>query len=448
MCKGPAPENVVQLTDLWSIDGKAYDLTPFLDRHPGGRRVLELARGERDCTPSLESYHALADLDSIRKMLAKYEVKKVDVPPPLYTFADGGFYASVRAKVRQHFKDEAPTSAGSMTKRIKATKAWAAVVALQASVYACAAYVAFFSEYSISFRASSAVLAGAFYIGLGFKVMHDGSHFALAARNVKANLIPAELWIAGMWWQLDLWTLHHSVRHHAYTGHPQLDPDLRHARPFVNKDARNVRGYWRVSPALVPAWAAAVVFFFPGQAVGQALSYMVLWRLKKRLWGMKLPEDGVKWPWHEMCAFFLAGFVHLYGGSLIVSAAYILSLNVFYAVFILPDHDQIGTASNHVDGEGDDWGVVQVRNSGNFAVGGRELVCHFFGGINYQIEHHLFPSVNHVHLPRISKIVREVCQEHGVPYVVEPSVWSAFASSLSHYKAVQTKLFQKNSTKP
>ena len=82
MCNEAAPERSVQLRGLWSIDGKAYDLTPFLDRHPGGRRVLELARGERDCTPSFESYHALADLDSIRKMLAKYEVK----PPPLRIF--------------------------------------------------------------------------------------------------------------------------------------------------------------------------------------------------------------------------------------------------------------------------------------------------------------------------------------------------------------------------
>jgi fatty acid desaturase len=185
-----------------------------------------------------------------------------------------------------------------------------------------------------------------------------------------------------------------------------------------------------------------VVFFLPGQAVGQALSYMVLWRLKKRLWGMKLPEDGVKWPWHEMCAFFFAGLVHLYGASLLVSGAYILSLNVWYAVFILPDHDQIGTADNHVDGEGEDWGVVQVRNSGNFAVGGRELVCHFFGGINYQIEHHLFPSINHVHLPRIAPIVKAACEEHGVPYVVEQSVWSAFTSSLSHYQAVQEELLK------
>jgi fatty acid desaturase len=447
MCPGAAPEKAVQLTDLWSIDGKAYDLTPFLDRHPGGRRVLELARGERDCTPSFESYHALADLDSIRKMLAKYEVKSIDVPPPLYTFSDAGFYASVRGKVREHFRAEAPTTAGSLTKRIKATNAWAAVVTVQASMFVGAAYVAFFSDYGLCLRLSSAIFAAGVYIGLGFKVMHDGSHFALAARNVNANLIPAELWNGFMWWQFDLWTLHHSVRHHAYTGHPRLDPDLRHARPFINKDARNARGYLRVSPSLVPAWAAAVVFFLPGQAVGQALSYNVLWRWKKRLWGMKLPKDGSKWPWYEKRAFFLVGLVHLYGGSLLVSAAYIISLNVWYAIFILPDHDQIGTASNHIDGEGEDWGKVQVRNSGNFAVGGRELVCHCFGGINYQIEHHLFPSVNHVHLPRIAPIVRAVCEEHGVPYVVEQSVWSAFTASLSHYQAVQTELFQKKTKK-
>jgi fatty acid desaturase len=54
-----------------------------------------------------------------------------------------------------------------------------------------------------------------------------------------------------------------------------------------------------------------------------------------------------------------------------------------------------------------DWGEVQVRNSADFACGGLDTVCHLYGGINYQIEHHLFPSINHAHLPSIAPIIRE-----------------------------------------
>ena len=54
-----------------------------------------------------------------------------------------------------------------------------------------------------------------------------------------------------------------------------------------------------------------------------------------------------------------------------------------------------------------DWGEIQVRNSGNF-LNDNILVNHLFGGINYQIEHHLFPTICHVHFPEIKKIVKRL----------------------------------------
>ena len=56
-----------------------------------------------------------------------------------------------------------------------------------------------------------------------------------------------------------------------------------------------------------------------------------------------------------------------------------------------------------------DWGEIQVRNSGNF-ICKNKLYTRLYGGINYQIEHHLFPSICHVHYPKISKIVKDTCQ--------------------------------------
>lgn len=49
-----------------------------------------------------------------------------------------------------------------------------------------------------------------------------------------------------------------------------------------------------------------------------------------------------------------------------------------------------------------------------------------------QIEHHLFPSVNHCHLHKLQPVVRELCKKHGVPYNVSPSLFEAVKAYIRH----------------
>lgn len=58
---------------------------------------------------------------------------------------------------------------------------------------------------------------------------------------------------------------------------------------------------------------------------------------------------------------------------------------------------------------------IQVRHSGNFSTK-NALVTQFMGGINFQIEHHLFPSMSHMHYKEIAPIVRDTCREFSIPY--------------------------------
>ena len=51
----------------WYLYGHVYDLTNFLDKHPGGRTILEFTKNEGDITATFESYHSLADIKSISK---------------------------------------------------------------------------------------------------------------------------------------------------------------------------------------------------------------------------------------------------------------------------------------------------------------------------------------------------------------------------------------------
>ncbi|CAM9734059.1 unnamed protein product, partial [Choristocarpus tenellus] len=56
------------------------------------------------------------------------------------------------------------------------------------------------------------------------------------------------------------------------------------------------------------------------------------------------------------------------------------------------------------------------------------------GGINYQIEHHLFPSMSHMHYQDIAPIVQATCDDFGVPYSFHPTLWSAYISFLKNMK--------------
>ena len=91
-----------------------------------------------------------------------------------------------------------------------------------------------------------------------------------------------------------------------------------------------------------------------------------------------------------------------------------IGINIFYSINIIPDHDMIETRINKLT-QGD-WGEIQVRNSGNF-ITNNIIYSYLFGGINYQIEHHLFPSLCSIHYPSIQSIVKLTCKEFNIPYV-------------------------------
>jgi fatty acid desaturase len=83
--------------------------------------------------------------------------------------------------------------------------------------------------------------------------------------------------------------------------------------------------------------------------------------------------------------------------------------------------------------ESRDWAALQVMTSSNFA-NDSAFWTFLSGGLNFQIEHHLFPGVNHMHLRNISPIVKQACKEFGVPYYSFPTFAAAVYSYYAHLK--------------
>jgi linoleoyl-CoA desaturase len=76
------------------------------------------------------------------------------------------------------------------------------------------------------------------------------------------------------------------------------------------------------------------------------------------------------------------------------------------------------------DAQRPSWAAHQVASTVNFA-GANRLLGWYVGGLNFQIEHHLFPGVSHVHYQKLAPLVASVCREYGVRYTSRATLWQA-----------------------
>jgi linoleoyl-CoA desaturase len=118
---------------------------------------------------------------------------------------------------------------------------------------------------------------------------------------------------------------------------------------------------------------------------------------------------------------FFYGVVALVLG-ITLAVVFQLAHAVDEAKFPMPD-DATGRIENA-------WAVHQAETTVNFAR--RSIIWTWFlGGLNFQIEHHLFPRISHVNYPALSKVVEQTCREYGVQYTEHKSVAAGVAS---HYR--------------
>jgi len=109
----------------------------------------------------------------------------------------------------------------------------------------------------------------------------------------------------------------------------------------------------------------------------------------------------------------------------------------FYLASLFAVSHNNSVSDYNVDVGEKEWAEVQVITSANWSVGSTMWML-LSGGLNYQIEHHLFPGVTHVHYPAISKIVRKICEENNVKYNAYPTFTSLFIDHAKTLKILGT----------
>jgi linoleoyl-CoA desaturase len=394
---------------MWSLYGNKYDFTKFLDKHPGGKEILLKARNEKDVTVLFETYHAFSDKERIRKQMDSYLVEKSNEP---YRFNFEN-YESLTKQVRTLYPDR---------KSIKTSSMFHFRNIVLMMLYVFSLYLTFVYHNTLG-NFVFGLLGGFLIISLGFNVMHDGSHYAIST-DAWINDIFSKIWHYVAVFNHDLWFYHHVYHHHSFTNIPEEDPDVYNYRPIIKKIADNNPSF--VSKKYLPIVATLFIFLLPGMYLGQCLMY-ILSVSKSRLFRISIPKYTYYSSKYLWAISLLLLFIIFYQQKFLGLLGYIVSANFFYAINIIPDHDTFEThITNHY--EGNDWCKLQICNSGNFNTD-NILWTYIFGGINYQIEHHLFPNMSHEHYPKIRRIVQQYCLDNHIPYQ-EQTVFTAYKSFL------------------
>ncbi|KAH9249396.1 hypothetical protein BASA81_012927 [Batrachochytrium salamandrivorans] len=451
-------------TELWFIHGKYYDLSEFAAKHPGGKTILKMTMGLEDATPCMESYHAMANRDYIKRTMQQYQVTYVPADAAVrsrtqikYLFEQDGFYMELSRRIRKHFG--ANSDGESVTAKVKINAWWKFKVAVLSFVYLVSFALAFFlpnlaGGLGEEYKYAMAALAGSSLIMVGFNVMHDASHFALGVRDSWINRTALRAWNSLALWDSGKWLFHHTVRHHSFTGDSKLDPDVVHARPIVRKHVEESTDNYLIHFAPLEYRATTVytvisTFFYALMLnYGQLLAYNVIWPLQGILWELPLAKTQNQFDkfWWEYALSALVVGAHVYRADWGVSLAYFTAASFSYGMCILADHDTFESAvENHVDEGEMDWGEVQTRHASDFASKGMygRVFSELFGSINAQIAHHLFPSVNHVHLFALVPIIRQCCEEYKIPYANHDSLTGALFSVSKTLKSINQDAIDK-----
>ena len=271
--------------------------------------------------------------------------------------------------------------------------------------------------------------------GIGMSVMHDANHGAYSSNSHTSYWIGHTLNLIGG--SVFNWKLQHNLLHHTYTNIIHHDDDIEDKLVL------------RFSPHTTVKWFHKLQFIYAFLFYGILTLYWTL--LKDFIQFARYSKSGInknssnenvisiiKIAISKLAYFFVIlvvptlffhiPFIHVLFGFLLMHFVAGIILTVVFQLA----HAVEGTSHPVPNASGDmenTWAVHQLHTTVNFSRHNKFL-CWYLGGLNFQIEHHLFPNICHVHYPHIAGIVKSTAEEFGIPYLEKKTFWSALTSHI------------------
>jgi linoleoyl-CoA desaturase len=351
------------------------------------------------------------------------------VKTPKFKSATDNFHAELKKRVNGYFEENNINPHGN------SGLMWKAIM-LVASFLALYIWVVFFTPASAVLSIVICLVMGLITAAIGFNVMHDGAHGSFSGNPTVNKLAAGTINIFGA--SLFMWSMKHNVIHHAYTNVEEFDDDI------------DIQPWLRMSPNQPRYFAHRFqyIYFAPLYSL-----LLILWifmldfqkYFRKRIGAMQLKKMSTKdhvnfWAVKFIyVALFVALPIYVVGlvPFLIGFVAYALITGFVLSIVFQLAHTFEETTFAHVTENNANvdtqWAVHQLQTTANFAT--RSAIVNWYtGGLNFQVEHHLFPKISHIHYPAINRIVMQTCSDYGVRYQEFSSMHKAVMSHIIFLK--------------
>lgn len=292
---------------------------------------------------------------------------------------------------------------------------------------------------SIAIHLLSWLVMGIGMAGIGMVLMHDANHGAFSKRDWVNKVLSKSMYFIGGY--PANWRHQHNSLHHGFTNIDGYDEDIdpvEVVRLSPHKKRYKIHRFqhlyaWFLYGLMTISWASyrdfkQLFFYFKDDSFklkdkSKALMFMDLTLAKAVYFGvfLVLPLVFLPQAWYWiLLGFFIMHFVCGFVLAIIFQTAHVMTTTDY------PLPNEKGEMETN-------WAIHQLRTTTNYSPKSR-IFSWFIGGLNYQVEHHLFPQVSHVHYDKLSKLVKATAEKYQIPYLVERNFFVALSS---HYRMLK-----------
>jgi linoleoyl-CoA desaturase len=340
--------------------------------------------------------------------------------------ANRSFYLTAKKRVDEYFKENNISRYGNSQMVIKSI--------FMFTLYFTPFILLILNVFD-SFWAQSILwaIAGLGMSGIGLSIMHDANHGAYA-RNAKLNALMCRSMNFVGGYSLN-WQLQHNTLHHTYTNIHEHDEDIAppgFLRFEPHAELKKIHRFqflyaWFFYGMMTMMWATTKDFMqlvrynkmgllaIKKTTFKKELYLLILNKIFYLSYSLGLPILLIHQPWYLVVVGWL--IMHFTCGlilALIFQPAHVVDLTEF------PLPDSTGNMQ-------DDWAAHQLKTTTNFATKSWAFSW-FVGGLNFQVEHHLFPNICHIHYKKLAPIIKKTAQEFNLPYYSKKTFFGAVAA--------------------
>ena len=404
---------------ITKIRGKYYDITNF--KHPGGKVALSHSFN-RDATILLKSYHPFTSDEKFESILKKYEIEKL---PENYSLYDGeedvpkfdfntDFTNEMKSEVKKYFEKESKKKNISLYASIKATNfRWIEMIFL--TILKIVSNILW-----IKGNWSSLILLPLFdWLTVG-PYFHEAAHFSFSSYPVVNKFMSYFYGVCLI--NTQYWYNQHNIAHHTFTNIPGSDNDLYVPLTRYHPIFKNTK-YLPIIQVFVLSslyWYNKIYILYNYFFIDNNDKFKNVFLIQNKY--LYILDSLLYILYYFILPLFIFNFtkalIFIFIPRIIISFFFMLNSQITH----------IHTDSLTIE---KDWYKHQVLTSTNH--GTDKLFNYYFSAaLNYQIEHHLFPGVNHCHFSKIQPIVKKICKKYNVKYKEFNGYYDAFLSYYNH----------------